>query len=219
MGSRRARFEREGSGLSFERLAFFTDAVYAIALTLIVVGIGIPTIQDATSARQLWDGLGDHLSEFISFGVGVLVIGFYWSSHHDAFDELASIDDRYRQLTILYLGFVAFLPFPIRLVGSYDANAISWSVLALNLACVSAMETVLVAYGNKAGLRREHMPTATAHWATAMSGTPVALFLLSIPLAFVRPFLAPLLWAASPAVQSFVSRRFQPAAVPVVAEE
>ena len=56
------RYEREGGGLTFERVAFFADAVFAIALTLIVVGIGVPALTDTGDAGDLWRGLGDHFS-------------------------------------------------------------------------------------------------------------------------------------------------------------
>ena len=104
------RYEREGGGLTFERVAFFADAVFAIALTLIVVGIGAPALTDTGDAGDLWRGLGDHFSEFVSFAVGLLVIGFYWTSNHAAFDRLQAVDRRYVLWTVLYLGAVAFLP-------------------------------------------------------------------------------------------------------------
>ena len=56
------RYEREGGGLTFERVAFFADAVLAIALTPIVVGIGVPALTDTGDAGDLWRGLGDHFS-------------------------------------------------------------------------------------------------------------------------------------------------------------
>jgi len=147
------RYQREGTGLSFERVAFFTDAVFAIALTLIVVGIGIPAIADRESGKALFDALVDQRAELISFFVGVAVIGFYWTSHHWSFDDLEAVDTGYVWWTVVYLAFVAFLPFPIRVVGTYDDNPVAWCFLALNLAFVSGMETLLLAHSQQADLR------------------------------------------------------------------
>ena len=62
----------------------------------------------------------DQRAELISFFVGVAVIGFYWTSHHWSFDDLEAVDTGYVWWTVVYLAFVAFLPFPIRLVGTYE---------------------------------------------------------------------------------------------------
>lgn len=206
------RYQRESPGLAFDRVAFFTDAVFAIALTLIVVGIGVPEIDDTTSASALWHGLGEHRPEFIAFALGVLVIGFYWRSHHEAFDQLSAVDGGYVMRTVVYLGVVAFLPYPIRLVGQYASNPVAWALFALNLAAVSAMEAVLLAHGGRAGLRAVPVTPAEVRWETAMSLTPVPLFLVSIPVGFVQPFLAPVVWLLSPLAQVFVDRRLRPRA-------
>src|SRR5215211_1854237 len=98
------RYTRESTGLSFDRVAFFTDAVFAIALTLIVVGIGVPALTDASDAGELGSALREQLPEFISFFVGILVIGFYWTAHHRFFAGLDAVDGVLIALTVFYLG-------------------------------------------------------------------------------------------------------------------
>ena len=204
------RYEREGGGLTFERVAFFADAVYAIALTLIVVGIGVPALTDTGDAGDLWRGLGDHFSEFVSFAVGLLVIGFYWTSNHAAFDRLQAVDRRYVLWTVLYLGAVAFLPYPIRLVGTYADNPVAWSLFAVNLALVSGLETVLFAHSWRADLLAVRLSRPDYRWLALMSLSPVPLFLLSIPVAWVSPPATLAVWALSPFVQA-IAARWKPA--------
>jgi uncharacterized membrane protein len=163
---RERRFKRGGD--AFERLAFFTDGVFAIAMTLIVVGIGVPALTDGSSVSDLWHGLGDHFSEFISFFIGVLVLGFYWIAHQESYDRLGAIDRRYLMGTVLYLGGIAFLPYPIRLVGAYSDNPLAWTLFAANLAVVSGLETILLifAWPGRAAPGRDvpgRVPLATAH--------------------------------------------------------
>jgi len=201
------RYRREGGGIAFDRVAFFTDAVFAIALTLIVVGIGVPAIDDDTSATELWRALRDQRAEFVSFVIGVLVIGFYWSSHHAAYEDLDAVDRGYVLRTIPYLALVAFLPYPIRLVGSYDANSVAWACFALNLAAVSAMETTLFVHSWKAGLQARPLADDEARWDAVMSMLPVPFFLVSIPLAFVHPLLTVAVWGLTPIAQLMEGRR------------
>src|SRR5262245_2740094 len=82
-----ARYVRESPGLEFDRVAFFSDAVFAIAMTLLVVGIGIPSVAQG----ELGDALREKQSEITSFFVSFVVLGNYWLAHHRFFHRLASV--------------------------------------------------------------------------------------------------------------------------------
>ena len=63
-----ARYERKESSLEFDRVAFFSDVVFAIAMTLLVVGIGIPEVRDS----DLGDALRGKEAEIVSFFITAL---------------------------------------------------------------------------------------------------------------------------------------------------
>ena len=86
-----ARYERRGTGLEFDRVAFFSDAVYAIAMTLLVVGIGVPHVRDAALGKAL----SDRGAEISSFFIGFAILGFYWISHHALMAQLRAINTRF----------------------------------------------------------------------------------------------------------------------------
>jgi hypothetical protein len=129
-------YARRGMALEFDRFAFFSDAVYAIALTLLVVGIAVPTVENTHSSREMWDLLVDLRAEFVSFFVGFAVIGRYWLAHHRFVAVLAAVDTRLMALNLVYLAFIAFLPFPTALVGRYEQNAVAFAFFAGILSCV-----------------------------------------------------------------------------------
>jgi uncharacterized membrane protein len=179
----RARFERGSE--EFSRVLAFSDGLFAIAMTLLVVGIATPAVSDADSVSALWEALGDQQEDVISFFISFAVIGRYWLAHHQFFARLAAIDGRLIVINLVYLGFVAFLPFPTDLLGSYFENPLSVAVYAVNVAAISGLEVVLFRHAHRRGLMREQLPEDVYRWGVLQSVSPVAFFLLSVPVAFI----------------------------------
>lgn len=73
-------FERDS--VEFGRVLTFSDGMFAIAMTLLVVGIEVPDIPDTDSVDELADALGDLSGSFVSFFISFAVIGRYWLAHH-----------------------------------------------------------------------------------------------------------------------------------------
>src|ERR1700675_1773042 len=92
---------------AIDRIAFFSDAVFAIAMTLLVLQLKLPlTTTQATLAHQL-ASLGD---QYVSFALSFLVISMFWRTHHRRFDVLRAYDDRLIVLNTLLLMTIVFLP-------------------------------------------------------------------------------------------------------------
>jgi uncharacterized membrane protein len=178
-----APYARSDASLEFDRFAFFSDAVYAIALTLLVIGIAVPTVEDVGNSRQMWDTLLDLRQEFVTFFVGFAVIGRYWLAHHRFVAVLRAVDTRLMTVNLVYLAFVAFLPFPTALVGRYEENVVAFAFFAVILSCVSALETVGFVTAERRGLLVVTVPRDVYRFGLVASTLPVVVFLFSIPLA------------------------------------
>ena len=76
----RRGYDRES--IEFARVLSFSDGLFAIAMTLLVVGIEVPDIPDTESVGELWDAVTDLDSSFISFFISFFVIARYWVAHH-----------------------------------------------------------------------------------------------------------------------------------------
>jgi TMEM175 potassium channel family protein len=118
------------------------------------------------------------------------------------------MDPPYARWNVIYVGFVAFLPYPICLIGTYFRNPLSLALLALNLAAVSSMEALLFAHAWRADLLIEEPSRAGYRWILLMSLLPVPVFLLSIPVAFASSTgVALASWLLAPALQAIAIRR------------
>jgi uncharacterized membrane protein len=184
----------ERNSVEFARVLSFNDGLFAIAMTLLIVSIAVPTISDTNSVGDLGDALNDLSANFISFFISFAVIGRYWLAHHQFVSRLRAMDQALISLNLVYLAFVAFLPFPTALLGEYFENPLSIVIYAVNVAIVSGMEVVLFSRAQNHDLLEQKLPGDVYRYGVAMSLAPVLFFLLSIPVAFVSTTLAACMW-------------------------
>ena len=187
------RYRRRSEELEFDRVAFFSDAVFAIAMTLLVVGIGIPHVRD-TSA--IGEKVGEKGNEIFGFFLSFLVIGFYWLAHHRFFSKLAAVDVRFMKINLVYLAAIAFMPFPTALVGLYGSDeAVVIVLYAVTLGVASMLETCLFFHSQRAGLLRRRLDGEAFRNYLIASLAPAVVFAISIPIALLGdPGLALLSW-------------------------
>jgi uncharacterized membrane protein len=190
------RYPRQGGAGDFDRVVTFTDAVFAIAMTLLVVEIGVPEriAGEVDDPAALLDALGDKAPLVFAFFLGCYVIGSYWVAHHRLMSWIGAVDRGFIGLTVVYLSFVALLPFPTGVLGEFGQNPVSVVAFAINMGAVSTMEAVLTAHARRRRLFREEWPADVYRWYLRASLSPVLLFAISLPVAFVNPWLAIGLW-------------------------
>ncbi len=198
-------FERGGE--EFARVLAFSDGMFAIAMTLLVVGIAVPTLDVADSSSELADALNDLSDAIVSFFISFAVIGRYWVAHHQLFSLLRGFDPGLIGLNLVYLALIAFLPFPTALIGNYFDNPLAVAVYAATVATISGLEVVLLRHAHRNGLFARAMPDDVYRWARASSLTPVVLFAASIPAAYLSSGLAVAIWLLAIPAGVIASRR------------
>lgn len=186
------RYGRES--VEFARVLTFNDGLYAIAMTLLVVSIAVPTISDSDSVGDLADALNDLTANFVSFFISFAVIGRYWLAHHQFVSLLGSIDRAFIGLNLIYLAFIAFLPFPTALLGEYFENPLSVAIYATNVGIVSGLEVALFRRAYRARLLQRQPTPEVYRYGVIGSLSPVAFFALSIPIAFASTTVAVAMW-------------------------
>jgi uncharacterized membrane protein len=179
---------RSAGEFDYDRTVAFSDGVFAIAMTLLVLSIDVPEPGPHTPPpSQL---LLEQWRDILSYAISVAVIGLLWVRHHGFFRELVRIDARLIWLNIVYLGMVAFLPFPTELVGDNVEEPDAIVIYATTVAVLAAVAALMRLHADRAGLlsaqaRREPL------WSLAL--VP-GIFLTSIPIAFVSTIAAQLWW-------------------------
>ncbi|MBO2445964.1 DUF1211 domain-containing protein [Actinomadura barringtoniae] len=183
-------------GLSPERLAFFTDAVVAIAMTLLAVELERPTEKDLESGRTLWDFLVDQQGSYLAFALAFILVWSAWRRHHQLMDRVDHLSQAFASWHAPFLLTIAFLPFPTAVIGASIHNPMAQTLFAGTMAAMSFCEAILKQIAVSAGLVTDD-PAITRRHADA-SWTVCLWFLLSAALAwiftqvFVLWFFAPL---------------------------
>lgn len=206
-GDKRGGYGRDS--IEFARVLTFSDGLFAIAMTLLVVGIEVPDIPDTDSVSELADSLNDLSGSFISFFISFAVIGRYWLAHHQFFSQLTRMDRGLIALNMIYLCFVAFLPFPTALLGNFFENPLAIAIYAVAVALVSGMEVVLYRRAERHDLFERHLPDDVYRWGTMLSLSPVVFFLASIPVAFLDTSVAVCVWLLGIPFQ-LIANRWKP---------
>jgi uncharacterized membrane protein len=138
--------------LEYDRVLFFTDAVFAIAITLLVVDLRVPEAVGHVVAKQ---ELHDAISSIIGFAISFAVIGIFWVGHHSLFRYIKAFDRRLILLNLLFLGVIAFLPYPTQLLSVTSTTQTAAVVFYAACAGVAGLaEAAVWAYGTwpRAGL-------------------------------------------------------------------
>jgi Endosomal/lysosomal potassium channel TMEM175 len=89
-----AHLDPPGDGLDFDRLPVFCDAIFAIAITLVAVEIGVPEVDDSTSARELWAAVARDVPTIIAFFITFAILASYWLANHRFMAAPAGIHGR-----------------------------------------------------------------------------------------------------------------------------
>ena len=110
-------------------------------------------------------------------------------------------------INLAYLAFIAFLPFPTALLGTYSGNPLAIAGYAAAVAVISALEVVLLRHARANGLLRRPMADDVYRWACRSSLVPVVLLTASIPVAFVADQVGYLVWALNIPVQMYADRK------------
>lgn len=139
----RRLFER---GSSTDRMVFFTDAVFAIALTLLVIDVRVPV-----GASSSWDALVDQLPAIFAYVLSFYVIAVNWMGHHRRFAYVRQFDSRLLILNFLLLFVVAFVPFPTSMIADFPGEVTSVVLYSAVVATLSTLQEVTWGYAFKHG--------------------------------------------------------------------
>ena len=174
---------------ALERLIFFSDAVFAIAITLLALEIRLPE-----GAGALGDQILALAPNILAFILSFLVIGSYWVAHHRICQYLARYDTGLLWHNLLFLMGIALMPFTSGLIARHGDTTTAVAFYAATLTLAGAFLSAFWLHATRRGLALPDLPPRLIRAHTLRLLSAPTLFLSSIALAFVNPYLAEASW-------------------------
>jgi len=184
------------------RLKAFSDGVFAIVITLLVLELKVPRLADSdrNSAPALLWALASILPKLMSYATSFIIVGIYWVAQVNMFRYVKRVDRTFMWINILYLMAVSLIAFTAALIGSYPDNRAADVIYGLNLMAVGLVLSLMWHYAQREGLTDdEHHPSLVKaiRW---IGFIPVIIYAGAVGLAILSSKAALLIYAVVPAI-------------------
>ena len=212
MASRKPTSESQSDSaqLGLERLLFFSDAVMAISITLLVIDLKLPQLPAAIATEQLPASLASLTPRLMGFVISFAVIGLYWSSHHRYFSFIRRYDRTLVFLNLVFLFFIVLMPFAANTIGQYGFLPFGTIMYGAAVAATGFSIAAVWGYATRGHrLVDNTLDPAEIRHRNLVAFVVPSLFLASLPFALIRPLITQVIWWVGPAVALLVLRRLE----------
>jgi uncharacterized membrane protein len=179
------------------RIMAFTDGVMAVAITLLVLNLEVPE----GSGDDLGEKLVDLVPSVLSYLLAFALVGRFWVIHHNLFETLRRFDGTLMGLNLLFLASIAIVPFSTDLYDRYTSEPLAVAVFGAVMSLAALTHWAMTAYTVHRGFVHEHRVGDTAPFGSAVALGFTAIFLVSVPVAFLSVHLAQAMWISTIALR------------------
>ena len=204
-GSGHGSAEFEG-GRDLDRVVFFSDAVFAIAMTVLALTLSIPA---GTTDAGVAHALDKAIPSMFSYALSFAVIAIYWLTHHRMFRYIRRLDTTLLVLNLASLGAIAFVPFPTSVLGEHGSTTAAVVFYAATMGVLGGLVSAFWMYAthDRRFIRADTPPRFVNHALWRAISLP-AVFVASIPIAFADPQAAKLFWLVIVVVRVLLRRQY-----------
>lgn len=177
------------------RIAGFSDAIFAFAMTLLVLSIKSPDIPDNISTGEFHSWLVAQIPNIFACVLSFAVIGSFWISHHKMFSHIKKYDDMLIWMNMAFLLVISLLPFPTAVLAEYGHESAAVILYAGSMAVAGILLSSIWHYASLNRRLIERSLSKSAIETSTKRGLGVSfVFLISIPIAAVSPILGMATW-------------------------
>ena len=179
------RYYNELAGSSLHRLAGLSDGIFAVAMTILVLTLAVPTLEDVQSQGGLLDALTRLAPSLVTYVASFLTLGIFWVGQQTQISQLEKGNRDYTWINLAFLLFVTLLPFSTELLARFYLSRVAVIEYWLNILVLGALILASAEYAAGAGLFRPEVRDLTMHAVRRRVYIAQALYLAATALCFV----------------------------------
>jgi uncharacterized membrane protein len=168
--------------ISKTRLDALADAMFGVAMTLLVIDIRLPEAFDPKTGAELWRAITELQSKFLVYLITFFVVGMRWLGNSKLAAGQETVTGQFARWTLLHLFLITCLPFSTMLIGRYDDLAPAVWIYAANMAFAALVSIRLNSIADHEGWHTEGLREGTRSlWLLVASAA------LSVAISFYEP--------------------------------
>jgi uncharacterized membrane protein len=150
--SERSRYYNELAGGNIGRLASISDGIFAVGMTLLVLGLAVPAVDAVKTESDLLRQLRDLLPGIVTYFMSFLTLGIFWVAHQTQLSQLSRSNRNFTWIHLAFLLAVTLIPFSTALLARFHWSKVALIVYWLNIFVLGITLLVAFEYGARAGL-------------------------------------------------------------------
>lgn len=187
---------REQRNANPDRLLAFSDGVFAIIITILVLELKVPELG---SGQSLSESLAEIQPTFVAFIISFLLVGMYWVGHRSTFAQVRCIDRNTIWLNLVFLMSVALVPFAAAVLGKYQTEPVALHLYGLVLMAVTLLRLALDSYLYRhQGLLWQQSSKQVRRLGRIVAAAPLVVYAIAMLMAAWIPWLSLLLYFSIP---------------------
>ena len=180
---------------NLDRIIAISDGVFAFAVTLLVLDLVVPVLSSGATSGDLYQALSKENASFVSYLLSFLIAGVWWNAHNRNFGFLRDADSRLRWLNLLFLIWIALLPFFTKILNQYANLQLGLVLYAFDQAGAGFFMTLSWWYSSRNHrLVDRTLKDRTIKYVTLRNAVAPSFFIISMGLSFFGPIIAFVSW-------------------------
>jgi uncharacterized membrane protein len=180
-----------------DRVLAISDGVFAFAVTLLVLDLVVPVLSPEASSADLWQALSKEYVSFLSYLTSFFIAGIWWNAHNRNFRQIRDADSTLRWLNLLFLLWIALLPFFTKILDQYNTLQIAVVLYATDQAAAGIFMSLSWWYASRNHrLVDKNLKKSAIRSRLLTNVVAPFFFIISMGISFVGPVIATYSWFA-----------------------
>ncbi|MGB9978629.1 TMEM175 family protein [Methanobacterium sp.] len=185
------------------RIETLVDGIFAIAMTLLVLNLSIPQLTSSVPNITIENYLISSIPKFFTYGLSFVILAIFWRVNHQQFYRIKRADSTFLWITVLWLLFVALVPFSTSLMGGYGETQSANIFFNINLLLIGIFSGLIWYYATKKDFIEELSREKITELNKLNLMLPIAA-LIAIGVSFVIPAFSTFMYLTIPIIKRII---------------